>query len=67
MAKSVKRNVTATKKNPEAETLPGFYRLLPQLVGSFDPGGVRGVGGRGMPSGSEPINSIKSMSQPHWI
>ncbi len=32
--------LTVTKKNPEAVQLPGFYRLLPQLVGSFDPGGV---------------------------
>jgi hypothetical protein len=31
--------LTATKRNPGQSTLPGFYRLLPQLVGSFDPGG----------------------------
>jgi hypothetical protein len=35
----------ATKKNLEAATLRGFYKLLPQLVGSFDPGG--GVSGDG--------------------
>jgi hypothetical protein len=40
----------ATKKNLEAATLRGFYKLLPQLVGSFDPGG--GVRGLGMPPGS---------------
>jgi hypothetical protein len=38
--------LTATKRNPEQFTLPGFYRLLPQLVGSCDPGGV-GVSGDG--------------------
>jgi hypothetical protein len=33
--------LTATKRNPGEFTLPGFYRLLPQL----DPGGeVRGWG-----------------------
>jgi hypothetical protein len=37
--------LTATKRNPGQFTLPGFYRLLPQLVGSCDPGG--GVGGWG--------------------
>ena len=35
--------LTVTKRNPERFTLPGFYRSLPQLVGSCDPGG--GVGG----------------------
>ena len=25
--------LTVTKRNPEQFTLPGFYRLLPQLVG----------------------------------
>jgi hypothetical protein len=30
-------SLIATKRNPEQFTLPGFYRLLPQLVGSFDP------------------------------
>jgi hypothetical protein len=34
------------KKKPGQFTLPGFYRLLPQLVGSCDPGGV-GVSGDG--------------------
>jgi hypothetical protein len=38
--------LTVTKRNPEQFTLPGFYRLLPQLVGSCDPGGV-GVSGDG--------------------
>jgi hypothetical protein len=34
------------KKEPRAvHASQGFYRLLPQLVGSFDPGG--GVGGWG--------------------
>ena len=37
--------LTATKRNPGQFTLPGFYRLLPQLVGSSDPGGE--VGGWG--------------------
>ena len=37
--------LTVTKRNPGQFTLPGFYRLLPQLVGSCDPGG--GVGGWG--------------------
>ena len=37
--------LTATKRNPGQFTLPGFYRLLPQLVGSCDPGGE--VGGWG--------------------
>jgi len=37
--------LTVTKRNPGQFTLPGFYRLLPQLVGSRDPGG--GVGGWG--------------------
>jgi hypothetical protein len=37
--------LTVTKRNPGQFTLPGFYRLLPQLVGSCDPGGeVRGWG-----------------------
>ena len=35
-----KAPLTATKKNPEQPTVPGFASLLPQLVGSFDPGGV---------------------------
>jgi hypothetical protein len=36
---------TATKKNPGQSTVPGSLRLLPQLVGSFDPGGgCRGMG-----------------------
>jgi hypothetical protein len=39
--------LTATEKNPGQFTLPGFYRLLPQLVGSCDPGGE--VGGWGPP------------------
>jgi hypothetical protein len=39
--------LTVTKKNPEQFTLSGFYRLLPQLVGSCDPGGE--VGGWGPP------------------
>ena len=39
--------LTVTKRNPGQFTLPGFYRLLPQLVGSCDPGG--GVGGWGPP------------------
>jgi hypothetical protein len=38
------------KKEPEKFTLPGFYRLLPQLVGSFDLGG--GCRGMGAPLGS---------------
>ena len=37
--------LTVIKRNPGQFTLPGFYRLLPQLVGSCDPGG--GVGGWG--------------------
>jgi hypothetical protein len=45
----------ATEKNPGQSTLPGFYRLLPQLVGSFDPGG--GVSGDGLPPGSGLFNS----------
>jgi hypothetical protein len=49
-AKSVqlqKSVLTVTEKNPGEFTLPGFYRLLPQLVGSCDPGGEhRGMGGR---------------------
>jgi hypothetical protein len=41
----LKENVLiATKKNPEQFTLPEFYRLLPQLVGSCDPGGASGDG-----------------------
>jgi hypothetical protein len=42
--------LTVTKTNPGQFTLPGFYRLLPQLVGSCDPGGV-GVSGDGVPPG----------------
>jgi hypothetical protein len=42
-----KKTLTVTEKNPEQNTLPGFYRLLPQLVGSCDPGGE--VGGWGPP------------------
>jgi hypothetical protein len=41
-----KNALTVTEKNPEQNTLPGFYRLLPQLVGSCDPGGEVGDGGR---------------------
>jgi hypothetical protein len=41
--------LTATEKNPGQSTLPGFYRLLPQLVGSCDPGGR--VSGDGLPPG----------------
>jgi hypothetical protein len=37
--------LTATKRKPGQFTLPGFYRLLPQLVGSCDPGGEVGNGG----------------------
>jgi hypothetical protein len=32
--------LTATKRDPEQFRLAGFYRLLPQLVGSCDPGGA---------------------------
>jgi hypothetical protein len=39
--------LTAKKRNPGQSTLPGFYRLLPQLVGSCDPGGR--VSGDGLP------------------
>jgi hypothetical protein len=38
--------LTVTKRNPGQFTLSGFYRLLPQLVGYCDPGGV-GVSGDG--------------------
>ena len=31
--------LTVTKRKPGQFTLPGFYRLLPQLVDSCDPGG----------------------------
>jgi hypothetical protein len=41
--------LTATKRNPGQFTVPGLCRLLPQLVGSFDPGG--GAGGQ-LPPGS---------------
>ena len=40
-----KNALTVTKKNPGQSHSRGFYRLLPQLVGSFDPGG--GVSGMG--------------------
>jgi hypothetical protein len=40
--------LTATKRDPGQFTLPGFYRLLPQLVGSCDPGGA-GLGDRAPP------------------
>jgi hypothetical protein len=36
--------LTATKINPGQLKLPGLYRLLPQLEGSFDPGGGGDVG-----------------------
>jgi hypothetical protein len=36
--------LTATKRNPGQFTLSGFYRLLPQLVGSCDPGAGLGDG-----------------------
>jgi hypothetical protein len=39
--------LTATKRNTGQFTLSGFYRLLPQLAGSCDPGGE--VGGWGPP------------------
>jgi hypothetical protein len=37
--------LTVTKRNPGQFMLPGFYRLLPQPVGSCNPGGE--VGGWG--------------------
>jgi hypothetical protein len=40
--------MAAKKRTPGKSVVPwGCYRLLPQLVGSFDPGGR--VGGTGMP------------------
>ena len=47
--------LTVTKKNPGQSTLPGLCRLLPQLVGSYDPGG--GVSGDGNAARVGPINS----------
>jgi hypothetical protein len=38
----VKIVLTVTKRNSGQFTLPGFCRLLPQLVGSCDPGGEVG-------------------------
>ena len=45
------KNFDRHKKEPRAGQLRGFYRLLPQLVGSFDPGGGW-VSGDGVPPGS---------------
>ena len=45
-----KNTLTDTKRTPGSPLSRGLCRLLPQLVGSYDPGG--GVSGMGMPPGS---------------
>ena len=53
-----------TKKNPRVVSLPGFYRLSPQLVGLFDPGAVRVSGdGRCRPNGPL-VGTIASEEHP---
>ena len=51
-----------TEKNPEQNTLPGFYRLLPQLVGSCDPGGEVGGWGAARIGLLETPKSIRGIS-----
>ena len=51
---------SVTKRTPETSRPLGLYRLLPQLVGSFDPGGIGDVGGWGC----RPVAGIKTNSAP---
>jgi hypothetical protein len=60
--------LTATKKNPEQPTVPGFASLLPQLAGSFIRAAtVGGWGPPGWPTRSTVTARNLSAVSPHKV